>query len=684
VADIQALISEGMRLHLAGDFSGAERAYRQALRSDPGRGDGWYLLGRSCQELGKLDEAVEAHQQAVRLRPGLVEAHNNLGIVLRRLGRVEEALRCYREAVRLRPDYVEARNNLGNALAQLGLHEKAVECFRQVIGSRPDYADAHNNLGLALKQQGRWAEAEACLREAIRLQANHAEAHANLGIVLAEQGHDDQAMACYDRALALRPGLEAALCGRGCVVGRRGELEEAETIFREALRLIPHSSEAWGNLGYFLGEQGKLSEALDAYRQAIRLQPHSATARSNYLYFLNYDSDIDPATLLAEHRRATAAMVAGQSTPSFDGHDRTEGRPLRVGYVSPDFRQHAVASFLEPILANHDRRRVEVIGYADVGSPDAVTARLRSLAHQWREIRNLSDDQVEELIRRDRVDILVDLAGHTARNRLGVFARKPAPVQVTYLGYPGTTGLDTFDAILTDAVVDPPGEPVQSSEEPLRLPGGFCCFAPPLDAPEVSPAPILQNGYPTFGSIHKLPKLNRGVFELWSAVLQAIPSSRILIVRDTLKGRIRAEILAFFEAKGIAPERVEVRHDWKPETHWSIVSSFDIQLDVFPWCGHTTACESLWMGVPIVTLAGRRRASRMTASVLMMTGLTELIAERPEQYVEIASQLVADPQRLAHTRGELRDRVRASRLCDGPAFTRDLETAYEMLWRRWS
>ena len=358
MAEIEAAFAEGARLLLARDFSGAERACEHALGHNPDRAQGWYLLGRARQELGKLEEAAQAHRRAVELQPGFVEAHNNLGIVLKNLGRVDQALSSYREAVRLRPDYVEACNNLGNVLVQVDRLDEAIECFRHIIRSRPDYVEAHNNLGLAFKAQGRWAEAEASLREAIRLQPGFAVAFTNLGIVLAEMGENDQAMACYARALAIEPRLEEALCGRGCLIGRRGELEEAESSFREAIRLIPDSAELWGNHGYFLAEQGRISEGLASYREAMRLGPGSTTIQSNYLFFLNYDPRIDAATLLAEHRRGAAALTAGATPRSHEGHDRSGGRPLRVGYVSPDLRRHAVACFFEPILANHDRRRV--------------------------------------------------------------------------------------------------------------------------------------------------------------------------------------------------------------------------------------------------------------------------------------------------------------------------------------
>jgi protein O-GlcNAc transferase len=683
MAEADAAFAECLRLFRAGDFAGSEQAALRAVNSNPRLADAWYVLGRACQQLAKFEEAVAAHRQALQLQPGLAEAHNNLGIALKNLGRVDEALGCYREAVRLRPDYVDARNNLGNALAQLGHDDEAIELFRTVIAARPEYAEAHNNLGIIFKGQGRWAEAESSLRAAIRLRPQLAAAHANLGIVPAERGDLDQALRSYDQALELDPHLEEAICGRGCVVGRQGDLVAAEAIFRAAATAARRSAGIWANHGYFLGELGRIAEALTSYQEAIRQQPGRAINRSNYLYYLNYDPGVDGATLLKAHCREVAGLTDSAPPPSFFGHDRSKGRPLRVGYVSPDFRRHAVASFMEPILANHDRGRVQAFGYADVGSPDAVTDRLRALTHSWRPIRFLSDEHVIELVRRDRIDILVDLAGHTARNRLAVFARRPAPVQITYLGYPSTTGLATFDALLTDAVVDPPGAASQSTEEPLRLPGGSYCYAPPLDAPEVPPLPMLRAGFPTFGSLHKLPKLNSQVLDLWSALLRAIPTAHLVLLRDSLKRQTREELFAQFEARDIAGGRVEIRHDWRPEDHWAIAASFDVALDVFPWCGHTTACESLWMGVPIVTLAGERRSSRMTASVLTTMGLDELIAATPEQYIEAAARLVSDPARLAQLRGSLRERMRTSRLCDGALFTRGLEDAYDTLWHRW-
>ncbi len=525
MVDRAAMLGEGLKLHRAGDIAAAEQIYRRMLASDPNQADAWYLLGRTCQASGKNDEAVACHQRALTLRPDFVEAHAHLGNALGGIGQVERAIACYREALRLYPAYLEAQNNLGNALSRLGRHAEAVECFRHVIAQQPGYAEAQSNLGMVYKSMRTWDQAAAALREAIRIKPGFAEAHCNLAIVLAEAGDQDGAMSSYQRALVLKPDLSEALYGRAHLLMRQRNFDQAEAFYREAIQIRPGSAELWNGFAFVLAEQGNLAEALAGYREALRLKPAFVPAWSNYLYHLNYDPGVDAPTLLEEHRRGALALSMRAPALRVADRERAAGGALRVGYVSPDFRRHAVASFVEPILGNHDPRRIEAFCYSDVGTPDATTARLRSFAHAWRETRHLSDDELDALVRRDQIDILVDLAGHTARNRLGVFARNPAPVLITYLGYPGTTGLPTIDAIVTDKLIDPPDRPGWATEEPLRLNGPFCCFSPPEDAGDVSPLPALAAGFPTFGSLHKLPKLNHQVIDLWSALLRAIPSA---------------------------------------------------------------------------------------------------------------------------------------------------------------
>jgi predicted O-linked N-acetylglucosamine transferase (SPINDLY family) len=353
-----------------------------------------------------------------------------------------------------------------------------------------------------------------------------------------------------------------------------------------------------------------------------------------------------------------------------------------VGYVSPDFRSHAVAFFLGPVLEQHDPEAVEVFCYADVAAPDETTARLRALGHNWRWTWGLTDDEVEALARRDGIDVLVDLGGHLAHNRLRVFARKPAPVQVSWLGYPAGTGVPAIDRRLTDAVCDPPDEPC--GEWLARLPGPFCCYGPPLHVPQRTDLPSGESGGVTFGSLHKLEKLGDGVLDLWTKILLEVANSRLLLCRNTLQGETAVMWRERLARRGLPPERVELRHVVPVGLqHLRVYDGIDVALDCFPWSGHTTACEALWMGVPVVTLRGCLCAGRMVASVLAAVGLTELIAETPDDYRRIAVQLARDAARRKELRQTLRLRMLRSPLCDKAAFTRGLEGAYRGLWRDW-
>jgi predicted O-linked N-acetylglucosamine transferase (SPINDLY family) len=675
VSDIPPTLESAKQHHLSGNLPQAEAIYRQLLEADPNRGDLWYYLGRAILPQGKVEEAIACYRRAIALRPRFPEAYSNLGLALKSQGKRDDATACFRHAINLQPQYLEAHLNLANLLESQGDSAAAIEAYRYVIKHRPEFAEAHNNLGLALKHQRDWGAAVARLREATRLDPNFAEAHANLASVLAELRQDDDAFASFNRALELKPNLILALCGRVNLWVHREEFDTALSALEQAIPLQPHSADLHRSLAFILCELGLISSGIEHYQTSLKLDPGSASTWSNYLYHLNYSPEVDPVTLLEEHRKGAGTLPTPRSSNAFAALDSIHGRPIRVGYISPDFRRHAVASFLMPILANHNSKAFHAYCYSDVATPDATTALLRSHAHAWRNIRPLTDDAVEQLIRSDRIDLLVDLAGHTARNRLEVFARKPAPVQLTYLGYPATTGLATIDGIITDPFIDPPGEPSHSTEQPLRLPTIFCCFNPPENAPEVSPPPLIQNGFPTFGSLHKLPKLNNAVIDLWSKLLLAIPGARLLLVRDRLKGRRGPELLAQFEANGVPPGRVIIQHDWTMNQHWNIYASIDVSLDVFPWSGHTTACESLWMGVPIITLTGHTRPSRMTASVLSAVGLPELIADTPDHYLQIATSILQNPDRLAAQRAQCRQRIQNSPLCDARSFTRDLEQA---------
>jgi predicted O-linked N-acetylglucosamine transferase (SPINDLY family) len=569
---------------------------------------------------------------------------------------------------------------LGLACQRQGRSAEAAECYRQVIDRDPHNADAYNNLGAAQMNAGDLDEAARCFENAVRLRPDAPAVHYNLGVALASQRKLEQSIASYRRALELQPDYVDAANNLGIVLTSYGDLDEATACFQRVLAAQPGHANALTNLGNALQEQGMLREAARAFRAALEARPDFAGAHSNLLNCLNYDPTVDADALFAEHLRW--ASVHARVAEASHANDRDPDRRLRVGYVSPDFYHHAVAHFLEPIFAHHDPGQVEIYCYAEVAAGDAVTRRFQGRAHGWRSTVGLSDAAVAEQVRADRIDILVDLAGHTARNRLLVFASKPAPVQISYLGYPNTTGLTTIDYRLTDAVADPPGDPVRHTEELVRLPRAFC-YSPDDRAPEVSPLPAARAGGVTFGSLHNLAKLNEQVLDLWCRVLQAVPGARLLVLRHTLRGNARESLHRQLTERGLDPDRFELRHTSDGPGHLKAYERVDVALDAFPWSGHTTACEALWLGVPVVTLYGNRYAGRMAASTLTAVGLPEWIAQTPDEYVAIATRCASDIDQLGRLRASLRERMRSLPLCDGARFTRDLEETYRTLWRRW-
>jgi predicted O-linked N-acetylglucosamine transferase (SPINDLY family) len=598
------------------------------------------------------------------------------------LGQAEE---IFRDVLREDPENPTVLYLLGTACQVQGKLQDAVANYERALQFRPDYAEVHNNLGVAHAIQGRWADAISSYLKARSCQPDHPDSYTNLGVALTEVGRVDEAVAALKQAVRLRPDAAGAHYNLGNALQHREDFEESVRSYKRALVFRPDYADAYNNMAKIFLVEGRTEEAIGAYRRAIASEPSSVTAHSNLLFALNYDPRLTAAELATEHRRWAEIHGRVASLGQEPGHSRDPNRRLRIGYLSPDFYNHPAVSFLEPILANHDPRQVETICYAEVLRPDAVTARIRSLTHGWRSTRGLSDLQVAEQVRADAVDILVDLAGHAADSRVRVLAHKPAPVRITYLGYPNTTGLATVDYLLTDAIVDPPGEPAPYTEEPVRLPGGFCCYAPPGDAPQVAPLPAHSAGHVTFGSLQNLAKLNMEVIALWCRLLRAVPTARLLIFRSTLSEEAKRFLRGQFRLRGIDDNRIELARTMNTGAggHLDVYGSVDISLDTVPWNGHTTTCESLWMGVPMITLYGTRHAGRMAASVLTRLELADLIARTPEEFIEIGARLAGNFDGLARLRRELRERMRSSALCDGATFTRTLEDTYRRLWTRW-
>jgi predicted O-linked N-acetylglucosamine transferase (SPINDLY family) len=512
------------------------------------------------------------------------------------------------------------------------------------------------------------------------------DAHFNLGNTLMGQGRLDEAIAAFRRAIGIKPDHAAAYTTLGIALAGQGKLDEAIAAYRRAIGIKPDLAEAYSNLGAALSWQGKLDEAIAAFRQAIVIKPGLSKAFSSLLLGLHYDDKSTNEDLFAAHREWDERY--GQRVPRFTAYtnDRDPARRLRIGYFSPDFRQHANVYFVEPLLRGHDRQKVEVFCYAEVMRPDLVTTRLQGLADHWVVTVGLSDQQLAERIRTDGIDILVDVPGHMANDRLLVFARKPAPVQVTWLGYPDTTGLKAIDYRLVDAVTDPAGEAdAWASETLVRLKGGFLCYSGLRDGPEPTSAPCLRTGTVTFGSFNNPAKLSTATFDAWAKLLSRLPQARLL-----LKGipfadaATRALFLDRLGERGVPAERVELMA-WHPgpAEHLALYHRVDIALDPFPYNGTTTTCDALWMGVPVITLRGHRHAGRVGASLLTQVGLTDLIADSIEEYVEIAVALAGDPGRLDELHRILRPRMAASPLGDEGAFASKMEAAFRTMWERW-
>lgn len=676
--------SLGAAYQAQGQYEEAVACHQRALQIRPGYGMALNNLGITLIAQGKKEEGIAVLQQALPGNPNDAELLNNLGAALAAIDRYEEAISYYQRALMLKPNFAQAHNNLGNALQARGQTEEAIGCYQRAVQLMPRFAQGHKNLGDALQSRGRLDQAIRAYRQALQIDPNLTEAHANLGNALLSKNGTADAQVCFERALQIRPDDADAVNGLGNAFHAQGKLDESEECYRRACAIKPDFSTPRYNLGVTLQAQGRVAEAQEHYREALRMKPDDQIAHSTYLGSLSYTQSVKPTEMLQEHRRWAERHVPADLQVA--GHENTPEpeRRLRVGYVSPDFRSHAVAFFLEPILYHHDRSQIEVFCYCDVAAPDWETAYLRTLPNQWREIYGMPDAQLVDLIRKDQIDILLEMAGHTAGNRLLAFARKPSPIQASYLGYPSTTGLPAIDYRIVDAVTDPPGEPNCHSEELVRLDPVFCCYTPPKNAPRPKGPPVKRTDSITFGSLHKLEKLNDDVLELWCRIMNDVAGSRFLIVRNTLGNNVEGRLREQFRKRRIGDERVEFRRiEAVRMQHLRLYDEIDVALDPFPWNGHTTACEALWMGAPVVALRGDRHSARMVASVLSCLGLHELIGETPDDYHRIAVGLARDVNRLDDYRVGLRTRLFESRLCDGETFTRGLEQAYRQMWRAW-
>ena len=552
----------------------------------------------------------------------------------------------------------------------------------QASGLAPASAGELNHRGITLAQQGRLDEAIADFQRAVQIEPDNAVAHGNLGLALTIQGRLDEAIVCCRRYVELKPDAAEGYSNLGRAWMAQGRIEEALACCRRALEIKPDLVQALLNLGVALQSQGQPAQAVACCRRALELKPEYAEAHSNLLYTLQYCSGVTPAVLAeahAEFDRRHAAPLRPAFAPQ--GNVAEPHRRLRLGFVSPDLGRHPVGYFLVRVLENLGRESQDTVCYSHRIVHDDVTRRFQAAATEWRDVLGLSDQRLAEQIREDRINVLFDLAGHTVRNRLLVFARKPAPIQITWIGYEGTTGLSAMDYLLADRYVVPEGSEHYYREQVLRMPEGYLCYDPPGDAPPVGPLPSLAKGYVTFGSFNNPSKIAPEVVAVWAEILCRLPTARLVMKYSGLGDpAVKGRYLDLFAAGGIAPQRLELLPWSSYADYLATYHEVNVALDPFPFSGGATTCEVLWMGVPVVTCPLQTFASRHSLSYLSNVGLTETIAHDLEEYVERAVALAGDLPRLAALRAGLRERMAASPLCDGKRFATNLLSLLRDVW----
>jgi predicted O-linked N-acetylglucosamine transferase (SPINDLY family) len=662
----------------------AVACYRRAVDLRPDYAVAWNNLGNALLAQRQADEAIACYRRALTLLPDCIEACNNLGTALHGLGRYEEALGYYQQALARRPDHADVLYNRANALKELGRVGEAIADYRRALQFRPTHAQAHNNLGLALHSIGQLDEAVACYRRALELAPRYVQAYNNLGTSLLAQKQTDAAIGCYRRALELDPDSAEAHNNLGNALLAQGKPDEARASCARAVAIRPAFPEAHNNLAAALHSLGRFDEAIASYQRAIELQPTAANIHSAMLGVLSYS---EHATLkgLAELHAAFERQHGAHLRALWPAHHNPPDprRRLRVGFVSADLTNHPVGYFLIPVLEHLDANEVHTFCYFARPGKDAMTARFQAATDTWRDVAWLSDQELAAQIRTDQIDILFDLSGHSVGNRLLAFARKPAPIQITWMGYVGTTGLAAMDYLLADRYEIPAGAEPYYGEKVLRMPDGYVCFEPPTEAPAVGPLPALTQDRVTFGCFNNPAKITPAVVRVWAEILRRVPHSvlALLPLEATMPAAHRLqEQLA---AHDIAAERLQF---WGRASRAELLARYnrvDLALDPFPYGGGLTTCEALWMGVPVITCPGETFSSRHALSHLSNVGCTETIAVDFPHYVELAVTLAHDLPRLAGIRSRLRGQMAASPLCQGRRFAQHWTAVLRQVWHAW-
>lgn len=679
---MSGVFARAVTLHQRGSIADAQTLYRQILEQVPGHFDALHHLGITECQSGRFFEADRLLEQALVLEPRSAPAWSNRGIALNALKRYDDALACFDAALAIKPDFADAHSNRGNALMAMERFAEAAASYDKAIAIDPKHADAFANRGHALKELRRFDDSVTSCDKAIALKPGSADAHSNRGFAMIELKRFDEALASFGQALSLNPRLPEAWLGRGNVFLDAKALPEAFEAYNKALALRPDYFKALLQLAQCHGKQGNLAQELAFYDKALAIRPDFPEAISNRIFCLDFVPDIG----FAEHQAArkawwdqVGAKIAGAARLAHR-NSLDAGRRIVLGYVSSDFNRHSAATAFKPVLAHHDKSRFAVICYACSMVEDEVTREFHALADTWRAAAQLPDEELAAQIQADHVDILIDLSGHSAGNRLGVFARRPAPVQVTAWGHATGTGLTAIDYLFSDPVAIPAAARPLFAEAVYDLPCLITMERPPYDIRPHDP-PALSRGTVTFGSFNRIGKVSADALAAWARILHAVPGSRILM-KDTMldDAALRASLTEKLIGHGIAVERIAFRGRTSREEHLAALKDVDIALDPFPQNGGITTWEALHMGVPVVAKLGNSLPSRLSGAILSAIGLNDWVADSVDGYVAIAAKYAAMPEFLRDLRHELPARIAASAAGNSAAYTRAVEAAYRTMW----
>jgi predicted O-linked N-acetylglucosamine transferase (SPINDLY family) len=693
-----------------GDAEGAEFAYRQALRLNAQHADAQYNLANLLQQMERYEEALEAFDAASVLCPAVPAIYFNRANLLQALERWTEAIADYDRVAALNPQFPSLHTNRGAAFANADRWEEALTAFQAAVEQAPDDANGLHNLGCVLNRLGREKEAAAPLQRAYELQSDNRDTRRQLiraflkkdmpkarelaemataqadpeaedwyltGAVRHAHGQPKLAIEAFEIALALDPDLVLGSHHLASAYSEEGRLDDAVACYEEVLKRIPNQGDIYVNLGLAMKDRGEVTAAIATMREGIA-RTDDAESHSNLIFTLCYSNELTSDEIYRDsvawaERHTPVVPPAPPLRPR-------EGRKIRVGYLSADFHNHPAGYLYQALFPLHDRERFEIVVYANQTVGDEVTAEIFASADKWHMVKHHSDEELAQRVRDDEIDIFIDLLGHTNNHRLKAFGLRPAPIQATWIGYFGTTGMRQMDYILCDQYAVPPAEERYYTERPARLPGCMYVFQPPKVDVVVNELPMVKNGYPTFGCFNNTAKITEEVVALWCEVLREIPEARMVLNRWPFSTpSVRERYYAMFEANGIDRARVDIVATKGRKAYFESYHGVDVMLDTFPFGGGTTTSEALWMGVPVVSLPADRLVGHMTETVVRAVGLPEILVTDREGYVAMAKSLVADTDQLAEMRTRLRAQVESSPLCDLPAFTRELESTFEWM-----